>query len=454
MYLQASKQLNEIWDRVLDDINSSGSIEKHIFDTFFGVSQLNSIEGNTFIVVVNSKFSKDALEKQYSDEILRAIHNVTQSDYQVSFITLEELEKRNELSNTQSSSTFFENSRINPALTFTNFVVGPFNMEAHQASLLIASTPGKMYNPLFIYSESGLGKTHLLHAIGNYIKGNLPNLHILYVTANDFVDEYIDFVKNKKGDANLKNFFRDIDVFLVDDVQFLAGKVETETMFFTIYNNLYNNNKQIILTSDRHPLELKGLEQRLVSRFSNGLTVNIKRPDVESAKNILKMKISASNLNLERFDDEVLTLFAEKFSNNIRELEGALNRLVFFTINTKSSQRITMNLALESLGSIVNLIDAKTKLDENKIINCVADYYNFSPSQLTGKSRIQQVTLARHVAMYLMRYQLDTSLEKIGRHFGNVHHTTVMNGVEKVENLLKTNLETKEVINTLKRRLR
>lgn len=455
MLSDAVKELNSIWERVLGVIKDSG-LDRHIFDTFFASTQIHSIQGNNFLILTDTNFVKENFEKVYSNEVLLAIKQVTQTDY--GFIIKTRAEFESNKPSVLEERPFFENSKLNTNLTFDSFVPGQFNIEAYQASLMIADNPGKMYNPLFIYSDSGLGKTHLLHAIGNFIKNKMPKTRILYITANDFVDEYIDFVRNKKGDADLKKFFRGVDVFLVDDVQFLAGKAGTEEMFFNIFNSLVRNDpgtdKQIVLTSDKHPLELKGLEQRLVTRFQSGLTVNISRPDVESAKSILKKKIQAFNLEISRFDDDVLTLYAERFSSNIRELEGALNRLVFYAINTKSSSQITMEVALESLGNMVKYIDDNNKLNANKIINTVADFYNISPNQLTGKNRISQITIARHVAMYLIRFLLDIPLATIGHYFGNAHHTTVMNGVDKIEKMLKSSGEMRDVISALKKRLK
>lgn len=455
MLRDAVKELNDIWARVLSHIKESG-LDKHIFESFFEPTELYAIQDNNFVIITETGFVKDSFERLYTNEVLDAIHQATQSDYGFVIRTKKEIEQLNNQNNDQTK-TFFQNSKINTNLTFDNFVVGPFNTEAYQASLMISDNPGKMYNPLFIYADSGLGKTHLLHSIGNFVKNRFPKQRVLYVTAEEFVDEYIDFVQNRKGDSSLKGFFKGVDVFLVDDVQFLAGKPGTEEMFFAIFCSLVKNDpstdKQVVLTSDRPPIELKGLEQRLVTRFQSGLTVNITRPDVESAKNILKMKIASSELDISRFDEDVIELYAEKFSDNIRELEGALNRLIFFQIR-KTSERVTMEVALEALGTLGKYTDDRTKLDARKIINTVADYYNISPNQLTGKNRISQITIARHVAMYLMRAMLDISLVKIGSYFGNAHHTTVMNGIDRVEKMSKKSGEIQEVINTLKKRLK
>ena len=445
-----------IWERTKQIIKDSG-LDRHIYESFFAPAKVYARQDNTLIVIVNSTFVKQMFDQKYATEIKEALHSASQTNFDFKVITTADLDTKKGTI-IDETPQYFKDSRLNTNLTFDTFVVGPFNTEAYQASLIVSDNPGKMYNPLFLYSDSGLGKTHLLHAIGNFVRQKFPKMRVLYISTDQFVDEFVDFIKNRKGDGNLKDFFKNVDVFLVDDIQFLDKKTETQAMFFNIFNMLVRNDpnydKQIIITSDKPPVDLKGLEQRLVTRFQSGLTVNITRPDPESAKNILKQKIVASNLPLARFDDEVLSFYAEKFSSNIRELEGALNRLIFYTINRKSVDRITMEIVLDSLGSLGNYLDAKTKLDASRIVNTVADYYSISPSQLTGKNRISQVATARHVAMYLMRILLDIPFAKIGTTFANAHHTTVMNGVEKVEKMLKTSPEAKDVINTLKRRLK
>jgi chromosomal replication initiator protein len=321
---------------------------------------------------------------------------------------------------------------------------------------MIASNPGKLfnYNPLFIYSHSGLGKTHLLHAIGNYVKDNAPALKVLYITTDDFVDEFIKYVHGDRESENLKDFFKAIDVLMVDDIQFLSDKTKTEEMFFHIFNALVNAGKQIILTSDRHPTELRGLEARLVTRFGSGLTMNITKPDQATCVEILKRKIETNGLDSKSFDHDVLDFFAERFSNNVRELEGALNRLLFYVINIKQAKHIDMALAIESVQPLIGPNGPKTGVTETKIITTVADYYNLTPNQLTGKIRTSQIAMARHIAMYLIRTMLDLPFLKIGSLFGGKDHSTVMNAVSKVEKSLKNDQSLIAAIDTLQKRLK
>jgi chromosomal replication initiator protein len=309
------------------------------------------------------------------------------------------------------------------------------------------------YNPLFIHSQSGLGKTHLLHAIGNYVKDNSPNLNVLYITTDDFVDEFIKYVSGDKDTDNMKDFFKAVDVLMVDDIQFLAEKVKTEEMFFYIFNYLVNAGKQIILTSDRPPSEIRGIESRLVTRFNSGLTMNILVPDLTTRVAILRKKIEANGLDIAYFDAAVLDFFAERFANNVRELEGALNRLLFFVINIKQTKHITMEVAMESVQPLIGSASFSS-LTEQRVIHAVADYYNLTTQQLTGKIRTNQISMARHIAMYLIRKMLDTPFLKIGSFFGGKDHSTVMNAVSKVEKSLKIDMSIQTAVTQLQQRLK
>lgn len=382
------------------------------------------------------------------------VAEVTQTNFKLVFLQKGELEKN--IKTNEKKPSFFASSFVNRKYTFDNFVVGTSNREAHQAAVLIASNPGKLfnYNPLFIYSQSGLGKTHLLHAIGNYVRENAPSLKVLYITTDDFVDEFIKYVSGEKDSDNMKDFFKAIDVLMVDDIQFLSEKVKTEEMFFHIFNHLVNAGKQIILTSDRHPSEIRGVESRLVTRFNSGLTMNITVPDLPTRVAILKKKIEANGLDITYFDEEVFHFFAERFSNNVRELEGALNRLVFYVINIKQTKHITMAVAIESVQPLIGSGVTLSSLTENRIINTVADYYNLTSQQLTGRIRTNQIAMARHIAMYLIRTLLDVPFLKIGALFGGKDHSTVMNAVKKVEKSLKVDEAIATAVDQLEKRLK
>ena len=454
--ISSISQITQLWDRSLKKIEEQLG-EKQLFDSFFAGSYIYEVKENTITVMVNSALAKSLIRTKYMDLVTSVVNEVTQSNFKVDFVIEADVKGREQVVETpiQKKQQYFQNAVLNTNLTFDNFVVGSFNREASQAALLIASNPGTMFNPLFIHSHSGLGKTHLLHAIGNYIiKEKKPNAKILYITANDFVEEYIRYVRGEKESQSLKDFFSDVDVLLLDDVQFLANKVNTEEMFFYIYTSMINTGRQIVITSDRQPNELENLEDRLVTRFTQGLVVKIEEPDQNTCVEILRKKIESNGLDLNNFDENVLYFYADRFSKNVRELEGALNRLIFTVVTMKKTDKITMDVAVEAVSSLVGGKQLATQLNEQKIINVVADYYNLTASQLTGKIRTGQIALARHIAMYLIRDMLDVSLKKIGDMFGGKDHTTVMSAIQKVDKELKTDESLQQAVEELRKRLK
>ena len=450
-------EMTRIWQQVLKLVDARLQ-ERQIFDSFFADTYINDIKGDTIVVIVNSLTAERLLSSKYIDLLKEAVGEVTEFSYNLEFKQLGEVTKSKNAQignqNKDDDQTFFKNAEIKSELTFDSFVEGDFNKEAYRAANLISQKPGEVFNPLFIYSNSGLGKTHLLHAIGNKIKAKNPKAKILYIDANDFVDEYVKFVKGEKENETLKDFFSTVDVLLLDDVQFLENKVKTEEMFFYVYQKMINRNKQIVITSDRQPTELKGLEDRLVTRFTQGLTVKINTPDQDTCVKILEKQIENEGLKIENFDPAVLYFYADKFSNNVRELYGVFNRLIFYVSQMKQVEKITLDVAIEAAQNIAGTKHVATQLSETKIINVVADYYGFEPSQLTGKVRTGQLALARHVAMYLIRINIDVPLSKVGTIFGGRDHTTVMNGILKVENMLKTDEALKTAIEELQKRIK
>ena len=452
--INSISEITQLWDRSLKKIEERLG-EKQLFDSFFAGSYINEIHGDTIVVVVNSSLAAALIKQKYYDLVEDVVSEITESNFKLDFVLENEVQKGAEKQSQTKKQQYFQEATLNPKLTFDNFVVGSFNREASQASLFVASNPGKtLAQPLFIYSNSGLGKTHLLHAIGNYIKNARPNYKILYISTSDFVEEYIRYVKGEKEAESLKDFFSSIDVLLLDDVQMLANKVKTQEMFFAIYNKMIDNSKQIVITSDKQPNELNGLEDRLVTRFCKGLVMKINEPDQNTCVEILRKKIEANGLDLKRFDDAVLYFFADKFSKNVRELEGALNRLIFYVVSLKQTDKISMDVAMEAVQSLTGGKSLSSTLNEQKIINVVSDYYNLTPSQLTGRIRTGQIALARHIAMYLIRITLDIPLKKIGDMFGGKDHTTVMSAIQKVDNGLKTDGDLKSAIEELQKRVK
>ncbi len=450
-------EIARIWQQTLKVIDKKLG-ERAIFDSFFANSYIQDIKGNTVTVAVGSATAERLLSSRYVDIIKDSLGEVTDNNYDLVFVQQDSIAKSNTKNvfaqKEESEPSFFKDAKLDTNLTFDSFVEGAFNIEAYRAASVVAKNPGQAFNPLFIYSNSGLGKTHLLHAIGNKIQTKNPKAKILYIDANDFVDEYVKYVKGEKESETLKDFFSSIDVLLLDDVQFLQNKVKTEEMFFYIYQKMINNNKQVVITSDRQPTELKGLEDRLVTRFSQGLTVNINNPDQATCVKILEKQIENAGLDISNFDPAVLHFYADKFSDNVRELEGKFNRLIFYVSEIKQVEKIDLDVAIEAVSNITNVKNAAAQLSEQKIINVVSDYYNLAPGQLVGKTRTGQIALARHVAMYLIRINIDIPLTKIGAMFGGRDHTTVMNGITKVEEMLKTDESLKAAINDLQKTLK
>lgn len=454
-------EISKLWNKTLKKVRESIS-DAYSFDYFLANTYIYEIKGNNIIIVADKVSGKPTIEKNYLKLLETTVSDLADEKYTITVVLEQDIESANVKVSTSTKVVespkevkFFEGSYINSKLTFNNFVVGDFNKEAHKAALFVARNGGSLFNPLFIYSHSGLGKTHLLHAIANEVKASrMPNANILYTPTNLFVDEYINFVKAEKNTESLREFFKKVDILLIDDIQFLAGKVATEEMFFYIFQDMVNAGKRIIITSDRQPNELKGIEDRLVTRFTQGLTVKIDEPDVDTSVEILKTKIREAGLDLGRFDENVICFIAEKFSRDVRELEGALNRMVFYYMNLEDDERFTMDVAIKAVSSIKGGKDIANQISEKKIIDTVADYYNLTPSQITGSSREAQITLARHISMYLIRKHLDVPLKKVGAMFGGKDHTTVMNGISKVDKELKTNKQLQEAINELESKIK
>ena len=448
-------ELAQLWEHVLLKVHDRIN-DQRVYDSFFDKTYIDSIreeaDGPTIVVVTNSSLAVVVINTRYLDTVNSCIKEVTGTDLRVNFVEKGELKKIVE--EKKERPTFFADSHLDPKFSFDSFVVGDSNREAYQASLMIAKNPGKLFNPLLLHSDSGLGKTHLMQAIGNEIRKELPNAKVLYVAAADFVDEYVKFAQGYKEEQTLTQFFKtDVDCLLIDDIQFLIGKKKTMEMFFVVFADLEKAGKQIVITSDQHPNLLDGLDDRLKSRFQAGLVISIKRPDLTTSTEILKAKITAGGLDVADFDEDVIAFLATRFSNNVRELEGSLNRLLFYAINFKPTKHITMAVTAEALQSFVSTHDPQAKLSESRIVAVVADYYNLTPSQLTGKIRTSQIALARHIAMYLMKTMLQLPFTKIGQYFGGRDHATAMKGVEKVEKSLKFDTDMRKAIDELKTKL-
>lgn len=399
-------------------------------------------------LAVPNDFTKGILESRYKDLIVNALKLLTSKKYNIDFIvtTEEKIEKNhnNEKSNIVVNDEM--STMLNPKYTFDSFVIGNSNRFAHAASLAVAESPAKAYNPLFIYGGVGLGKTHLMHAIGHYILNNNPKSQVVYVSSEKFTNELINSIKDDKN-VEFRNKYRNIDILLVDDIQFIAGKERTQEEFFHTFNALYEANKQIIISSDRPPKEIPTLEDRLRSRFEWGLIADIQAPDFETRMAILKKKADVEKLNI---PNEVMVYIATKIKSNIRELEGALIRIVAFSSLT--NKEISVDLASEALKDIISSKQTR-QVTIDIIQEVVANYYNLKIEDLKSARRTRNIAFPRQIAMYLSRKLTDMSLPKIGEEFGGRDHTTVIHAYEKISNNLKKDESLQNAINELNKRI-
>ncbi len=443
-------ELKNLWSGITTKLRDSIE-DVRFFDVFLSESYIHSYEGNQMVVCVNSKLAATILSTKYIGALQEAVKSIVGTSVKLKFDVAENLKST---APAEDKPLYFKNSVVNPNLTFDNFVTGPSNLEAKQAAMYIASNPGASFNPLFIYSNPGLGKTHLLQGILNFIREKMPGKKALYCESGDLLQEFIEMASGAKQIEALKKYICSYDALLVDDIQLLANKDQTLVFFFDIFNRLMASGKQIVITCDKAPSELKGFEDRLKTRFASGLMVVIAQPEVPTCVAILKSKIENSPLDINSFDPAVLDFIGSKFSKNVREIDSALNRIIWYVTNFRPTKYIDMTIAMEALQNLINVKDANQKLSEQKIIDVVADYYHLTPSQITGPSRESNYTLARHIAMYLIRTMLDVPFTKIGYTFGGKDHSTVMSGVNKVEKSLKTNTNLQTAVSDIRSKLK
>ena len=408
-------ELKGLWEKTLNILNSEMS--EVSFNTWIKSCEPISISSNTIKISVPNSFTQDILEKRYKDLVINSIEAACSKLYDIEFLIASELQETEEVPKNKKASNNKDtmavtvndemSSTLNPKYTFASFVIGNSNRFAHAASLAVAESPAQAYNPLFIYGGVGLGKTHLMHAIGHYILQNNPNAKVVYVSSEKFTNELINAIKDDKNEE-FRNKYRNVDVLLIDDIQFIAGKERTQEEFFHTFNTLHEANKQIILSSDRPPKEIPTLEDRLRSRFEWGLIADIQAPDFETRMAILKKKADVEKLDV---PNEVMVYIATKIKSNIRELEGALIRIVAYSSLT--NRDITVDLASEALKDIIS-----NKQNKNITIDIIQDvvaaYFNLRVEDLKSQRRTRNVAYPRQIAMYLSRKLTDMSLPKIG----------------------------------------
>jgi len=440
-----STTLRELWQKALPLLKSE--MTEISFNTWIKTIEPVSMSGNSVFLGVPAEFNKGILESRYSSLIMNAFLGITAKEYEIKFVIPSE-DAENGMSQISQSNLVEEinASWLNPKYTFDTFVVGNGNRFAHAGALAVAESPAKAYNPYFIYGGVGLGKTHLMHAVAHYILGQNPNQKVLYVSSEKFTNELINAIKDDKNEE-FRTKYRNIDVLLIDDIQFIAGKDRTMEEFFHTFNALYDSNKQIILSSDKPPKDINTLEERLRSRSEWGLIADIQAPDLETRIAILRKKAQLENLNV---SDEVMFFIADKIASNIRELEGALNRVIAFA--TLHDTEINIDLATEALRDILSAPKAKI-INSSIIQDAVARYFDLKTDEFKSRKRNREIAYPRQIAMYLCRDLTDMSLPKIGDDFGGRDHTTVMHACDKIKEELKTLSETRMTIEELKKNI-
>ena len=451
-------QLNNLWEQALNIIK--GEISEISFNTWIKSCTPISISDNILKLSVPNEFTKGILDTRYKDLLIQALKIVTSRKFKIEFYLESDLEEEKENEEKQKEEKK-ENTNdvdgsivvsdemsatLNPKYTFQSFVIGNSNRFAHAASLAVAESPAKAYNPLFIYGGVGLGKTHLMHAIGHYILQENPKAKVVYVSSEKFTNEHINAIKDDKNEE-FRNKYRKVDVLLIDDIQFIAGKERTQEEFFHTFNALHEENKQIILSSDRPPKEIPTLEDRLRSRFEWGLIADIQPPDFETRMAILKKKADVEGLNV---PNEVMVYIATKIKSNIRELEGALIRIIAYSSLT--NRDVSVDLASEALKDIISNKES-APVTVKTIQESVANYYNLRIEDLKSQRRTRNIAYPRQIAMYLSRKLTDMSLPKIGEEFGGRDHTTVIHAYEKISENLKTDEGLQSMINDITKKL-
>jgi len=460
---EITQKISENWDNIKESIRIDLSMTEISFNTWVQPLSFYKYENNTVIILIpfDDSNALNYIEKKYEKFFTVTLSEFLEQNIEVKFI-LEKDVKDEYINNEETLSdedkkpqqtvNNYESSNLNPKYRFETYVVGGNNRFAHNASLAVAESPGEAYNPLFLYGGPGLGKTHLMHAIGHYIIENNPGSKVLYVTSEQFTNEVIDSIRNGKagkGDAmsKLREKYRTVDVLMVDDVQFIIGKESTQEEFFHTFNVLHQAGKQIILSSDKPPKEMETLEERFRSRFEMGLISDIQAPDYETRMAILKKNAEGY---IKEIGDDIFEYIATNIKSNIRELEGAYNKIIAYS--RLNNVDITLDNAKEALKDIV-YPDVSKVITIPLIISTVCEQYNVKQEDITSKKRNKEIVLPRQIVMYLSREFTDSPLEEIGKALGKKDHTTVMSGVNKIKDLIQSDEELQRNIDIITKKL-
>ena len=432
-----------------------GEVSTISFDTWFAPLGIDSIKDNHIVFTVTSEFQQDFIENKFNSLIFNTLRYITNKEWTFSVIDLSKEENSNQNviadknSNVSDAELETNHQTLDPKYTFETFVVGNNNRFAHAAALAVGNEPGTSYNPLFLYGGVGLGKTHLMQAIGNRILENNPKANVLYVTSEKFTNQLINAIKDSKTEM-FRNKYRNIDVLLIDDIQFIAGKDRIQEEFFHTFNALHSANKQIIISSDRPPKDMETLEARLRTRFEWGMIADISSPDYETRMAILRKKEELDGLEKYHIPDEVMQYIANNIKSNIRELEGSLNKLI--ALSNLENKPIDIPLAAEALKDMISPDDNRAVSPE-LIIEVVSEHFNVPVAELKGKKRNAEIVLPRQIVMYLCRNMTDTPLKSIGALLGGKDHASISHGVKKIEQDMKTDEALNNTINIIRKKI-
>ncbi len=450
-------QLKDNWDTIKESIKKEYEITDISYNTWIAPLKFYKVENNTVIIIIPSDQSHALtyISNKYSSYFKVMITEMMDHEYDVSFILEKNIEEDNELSTKKDSSAYhinYENANLNPKYTFDTFVVGSNNKFAHSAALAVAETPGITYNPLYLYGGAGLGKTHLMHSIGHFILEQNPNKKVLYVTSEQFTNEVIESIRggNAAAMTNLRDKYRTVDVLLIDDIQFIIGKESTQEEFFNTFNVLHGSNKQLVLSSDKPPKDMETLEERLRSRFEMGLIADIQAPDYETRVAILLKKAETTGKVI---NDQILNYIAENISSNIRELEGAFNKIIAYSrLNKIDLSDMTLNDAEEALKDII-YPDKPVEVTPALVINTVAEHFNINPEDITSKKRNGDLITPRNIVMYICREKIGMTLQATANVLKKKDHTTIMSGCKKIKNDILNKKDIEENVDKIIKKL-
>ncbi len=448
----------ENWDKILNKMKLEYCSSNIAYSTWVEPLTVYEVTNDTVYILVQMKASLEHIEEKYLLPFKVCIAEVTDHEYDVSFVTEDNeviKSKKEAVSKNQKLNAIFEKANLNPKYTFDTFVVGKNNHFAHAVSVAVAESPGEIYNPLFIHGGVGLGKTHLMHSIAHFILEKDPTKKVLYVTSETFTNELIEALKTGKNGNDLaitafRNRYRNIDVLLIDDIQFIIGKESTQEEFFHTFNHLHVSGKHIIISSDRPPRDIAPLEERLRTRFEWGVLADISKPDYETRMAILRKKVELDGLEKYHIPNDVLQYIANNIKSNIRELEGSLNKLI--ALSNLEQKPIDIPLAAEALKDMISPGDARQVTPE-LIIETVSEHFNIPVSELRSKKRNAEIVLPRQITMYLCRTMTDAPLKAIGALLGGKDHSSVSHGADKIAESIQTDEALNNTVNIIRKKL-